>query len=50
MKTKVADTIGAGDAYMAALIFELLTRGDEAFTPPGSKPLGRPRRWPPQSQ
>ena len=31
VKTEVADTIGAGDSYMAALIFGLLTRGDEAF-------------------
>ncbi|MDP9905433.1 carbohydrate kinase family protein [Arthrobacter bambusae] len=41
VKTKVADTIGAGDAYMAALIFELLTRGDEAFTPPGLEAIGQ---------
>ncbi len=34
MKTAVADTIGAGDSYMTALISELLTRGGEkAFAP-----------------
>ncbi|WP_091467475.1 MULTISPECIES: carbohydrate kinase family protein [Paenarthrobacter] len=33
VKTAVADTIGAGDSYMTALISELLTRGEKAFAP-----------------
>ena len=33
VKTTVADTIGAGDSYMSALILGLLTRGTEGFAP-----------------
>jgi len=37
----VADTIGAGDSYMAALILGLLTRGTEGFAPAVMEQLGR---------
>lgn len=40
MKTKVADTIGAGDSYMAALIMGFLTRGTEGFAPAVLEQLG----------
>jgi fructokinase len=40
-KTNVADTIGAGDSYMAALIFELLARGEKAFAPAALEIIGR---------
>ncbi|MFW0773028.1 carbohydrate kinase family protein [Paenarthrobacter nitroguajacolicus] len=38
---KVADTIGAGDAFMSALIFGLLNRGTEGFPPAVLEQLGR---------
>jgi fructokinase len=41
VKTEVADTIGAGDSYMAALIFGLLTRGEEAFGPIALENIGQ---------
>lgn len=37
----VADTIGAGDSYMAALIYGILGRGAVGFTPPALESLGR---------
>ncbi|WP_427135209.1 carbohydrate kinase family protein [Pseudarthrobacter sp. S9] len=37
----VADTIGAGDAYMAALILGLLTRGTDGLAPAVLEQLGR---------
>ncbi|WP_284976837.1 PfkB family carbohydrate kinase [Arthrobacter sp. efr-133-TYG-104] len=40
VKATVADTIGAGDSYMAALILGLLTRGTEGFTPTVMEQLG----------
>ncbi|MEJ1115874.1 carbohydrate kinase [Paenarthrobacter sp. CCNWLY172] len=40
-KTHVADTIGAGDSYMAALIFELLARGEKAFASPALESIGQ---------
>jgi fructokinase len=39
--TVVADTIGAGDAYMAALILGLLTRGGEGLAPPVLEQIAR---------
>jgi fructokinase len=33
IRSEVADTIGAGDAYMAALIYGLLARGTDGLTP-----------------
>ena len=33
VKAKVADTIGAGDSFMSALILGFLTRGTEGFAP-----------------
>ncbi|SEI85372.1 fructokinase [Arthrobacter sp. yr096] len=36
----VADTIGAGDSYMAALIYGILGRGTEGFAPPVLESLG----------
>ena len=39
--TRVADTIGAGDAYMAALIMGLLTRGTDGFAPSVLEQIGR---------
>ncbi|WP_026556210.1 carbohydrate kinase family protein [Arthrobacter sp. 35W] len=41
VKTAVADTIGAGDAYMAALIFGLLSRNEEGFTPAALETIGQ---------
>jgi len=41
VKATVADTIGAGDSYMAALILGLLTRGTEGFAPTVMEQLGR---------
>ncbi|WP_026542278.1 carbohydrate kinase family protein [Paenarthrobacter nicotinovorans] len=41
VKTNVADTIGAGDSYMAALIFELLARGEKAFAPTALGDIGQ---------
>ncbi|KIA74892.1 fructokinase [Arthrobacter sp. MWB30] len=41
VKTAVADTIGAGDSYMAALIFELLARGEKAFAPAALENIGQ---------
>ncbi|MDR7082683.1 fructokinase [Arthrobacter ginsengisoli] len=40
VKTTVADTIGAGDSYMAALILGFLTRGTEGFAPAVLDQLG----------
>lgn len=37
----VADTIGAGDAYMAALILGLITRGTDGLAPAVLEQLGR---------
>ena len=41
VETAVADTIGAGDAYMAALIQGLLTRGGEGLAPPVLEQIAR---------
>jgi fructokinase len=41
VETVVADTIGAGDAYMAALILGLLTRGGEGLAPPVLEQIAR---------
>jgi fructokinase len=41
VETVVADTIGAGDAYMAALILGLLTRGGEGLAPPVLEHIAR---------
>ena len=41
VRATVADTIGAGDSYMAALILGLLTRGTEGFAPAVLEQLGR---------
>jgi fructokinase len=41
IKATVADTIGAGDSYMAALLLGLLTRGTEGFAPAVLEQLGR---------
>ncbi|AXJ08668.1 carbohydrate kinase [Arthrobacter sp. PM3] len=41
VKSRVADTIGAGDSYMAALILGLLTRGTDGFAPAVLEQLGR---------
>lgn len=40
VKSKVADTIGAGDSYMSALILGFLTRGTEGFAPAVLDQLG----------
>lgn len=40
MKSEVADTIGAGDSYMSALILGFLTRGTEGFAPAVLEQLG----------
>lgn len=37
----VADTIGAGDSYMAALIYGLLARGTDGLAPAVLETLGR---------
>lgn len=41
VKSTVADTIGAGDSYMAALIMGLLTRGADGLAPAVLDQLGR---------
>lgn len=41
VQTRVADTIGAGDSYMAALIFGLLNRRTEGLPLPVLERLGR---------
>lgn len=41
VKTEVADTIGAGDSYMTALISELLARGEKAFAPTALEIIGQ---------
>lgn len=41
VKTEVADTIGAGDSYMSALIFGLLAEGEEGFAPGALETIGR---------
>lgn len=41
VKTHVADTIGAGDSYMAALIFGLLAEGEEGFAPETLENIGK---------
>jgi fructokinase len=40
VKCTVADTIGAGDSYMSALIFGFLSRGIDGFTPAVLEKLG----------
>jgi len=40
VKSIVADTIGAGDSYMSALILGFLTRGTEGFAPAVLEQLG----------
>jgi fructokinase len=40
VKTTVADTIGAGDSYMSALILGFLTRGTDGFAPAVLEQLG----------
>jgi fructokinase len=40
VKSKVADTIGAGDSYMSALILGFLTRGTVGFAPAVLEQLG----------
>lgn len=41
VKSGVADTIGAGDSYMAALILGLITRGTDGLAPAVLEQLGR---------
>lgn len=41
VKSKVADTIGAGDSYMAALIYGLLTRPTDGLAPALVERIGR---------
>ena len=41
VKTTVADTIGAGDSYMSALIAELVTRAEKAFAPTALEIVGQ---------
>jgi fructokinase len=41
VKSNVADTIGAGDSFMSALILGFLTRGTEGFAPAVLEQLGR---------
>lgn len=41
VKSRVADTIGAGDSYMAALVLGLLTRGTDGLAPAVLEQLGR---------
>ncbi|MGF6832286.1 fructokinase [Paenarthrobacter sp. TE4293] len=41
VRTTVADTIGAGDSFMSALIFGLLNRSTGVFTPAVVEQLGR---------
>ncbi|MEE2524165.1 carbohydrate kinase [Pseudarthrobacter sp. J75] len=41
VKSVVADTIGAGDSYMAALIYGLLLRGADGLAPSVLESLGR---------
>ncbi|MGO4192709.1 carbohydrate kinase [Arthrobacter sp. YAF17] len=40
IRSEVADTIGAGDAYMAALIYGLLARGTDGLTPAVLESIG----------
>jgi fructokinase len=40
VKSTVADTIGAGDSFMSALILGFLTRGTEGFAPAVLEQLG----------
>lgn len=41
IRSTVADTIGAGDSYMAALIYGLLARGTDGLAPAVLETLGR---------
>ena len=41
VRSAVADTIGAGDSYMAALIYGLLARGTDGLAPAVLETLGR---------
>jgi fructokinase len=41
IRSAVADTIGAGDSYMAALIYGLLARGSDGLAPAVLETLGR---------
>ncbi|MDQ1596309.1 MAG: fructokinase, partial [Arthrobacter pascens] len=41
IRSVVADTIGAGDSYMAALIYGLLARGTDGLAPAVLETLGR---------
>ena len=41
VRSVVADTIGAGDSYMAAFILGLLTRGTDGWAPPVLEQIGR---------
>ena len=41
VKSAVADTIGAGDSYMSALIYGLLMRGADGLAPSVLESLGR---------
>ena len=41
VKSAVANTIGAGDSYMSALIYGLLMRGADGLAPSGLESLGR---------
>ena len=41
VRSTVADTIGAGDSYMAALIYGLLARGSDGLAPAVLETLGR---------
>ena len=41
VRSTVADTIGAGDSYMAALIYGLLARGTDGLAPAVLETLGR---------
>lgn len=41
VRSAVADTIGAGDSYMAALIYGLLARGSDRLAPAVLETLGR---------
>jgi fructokinase len=41
VRSAVADTIGAGDSYMAALIYGLLARGSDGLAPAVLETLGR---------
>ena len=41
LRSAVADTIGAGDSYMSALIYGLLMRGADGLAPSVLESLGR---------